>query len=395
MTTEPRRAPDTIWASTEPLTSRREYYVDFLRAVSLLVVVVFHWGFTILIFEADSLRADNPIGSTPGVWLLTWVLQVMPLFFFVGGYAHWIVWKKTVERGGGWARFVAGRLKRLLTPAAWVGGSWVAIGVVIAQFHSIGWLRDAIGLIVLPLWFLGIYSLLVLLAPLAIWAHRRWGPIVLVWLAGSAAVFDVLRFSHGQDWAGYVNFVVIWGFCHQLGLHYRLLAEAPRQVGWMLLWAGVFALTALTSFGLYPRSMVGIPGDRFSNMGPPTLAIVALLVLQVGLATLLRPWVLERLEASRRWAGFSELANRFSLTVYLFHTSGYALAVAAVYGLTRYVAPPEASAEWWLQRPLWLLAPIVFTMPIVTISARMMTRSQRARPVVPRGPERHDSERFW
>ena len=51
MTTKERRQPGTVWASTEPLTSRREHYVDFLRALSLLVVVVFHWGFTILVFE--------------------------------------------------------------------------------------------------------------------------------------------------------------------------------------------------------------------------------------------------------------------------------------------------------------------------------------------------------
>jgi hypothetical protein len=217
---------------------------------------------------------------------------------------------------------------------------------------------------------------------------------VLVWLAGSAAVFDVLRFAHDQEWAGLVNFVVIWGFCHQLGLHYRLLAEAPRQVGWMLLWAGLFALTALTSFGLYPRSMVGIPGDRFSNMGPPTLAIVALLVLQVGLAMLLRRLVLERL-GRHRWAAFNEFANRFSLPLYLFHTSGYALAVAAVYGLTRYVPPGEANAEWWLQRPLWLVLPALFTAPIIAALSRAFTRPQRARPVAPTESRRHDSERFW
>jgi hypothetical protein len=392
-TSEPRPAT-TIWDSTEPLTSQREHYVDFLRAVSLLVVVVFHWGFTILVFESDSLQADNPIGSTPGVWLLTWVFQVMPLFFFVGGYAHWIVWKKTTERGAGWAAFVGGRLRRLLVPAVGVAGTWLMISLVISGFRSIGWLSDAIGLIIMPLWFLGIYAFLVLLAPAAISAHRRWGPIVLVWLAGSAAVFDVLRFAHDQEWAGLVNFAVIWGFCHQLGLHYRLLAEAPRQVGWMLLWSGLFALSALTSFGLYPRSMVGIPGDRFSNMGPPTLAIVALLVLQVGLATLLRRPVMGRLDRSR-WAAFNELANRYSLPLYLFHTSGYALAVAAVYGLTRYVPPAEANAEWWLQRPLWLVLPALFTAPIIAALGRVLTRRRRARPAVAAETRRHDSERFW
>ena len=48
---------------------------------------------------------------------------------------------------------------------------------------------------------------------------------------------------------------------------------------------GFAGLVGLTNMGLYPRSMVGTTSaaDRFSNMGPPTLPIVALLVFQVGL----------------------------------------------------------------------------------------------------------------
>lgn len=382
-------------ATTEPITTQREIYVDFLRAFSLIVVVIFHWTFTILEFDRDVVRANNPIGSTPGAWILTWVLQVMPLFFFVGGYAHWIVWKKVAERGGGWWAFVSGRLKRLIVPALAVAVAWVVIAAVIGVFREIDWLGQAVLLIISPMWFLVVYSGLVLLAPAAIWAHKRWGPLVLVFLAGSAAVLDVLRFGNGQEWAAYVNFLVIWGLCHQMGLLYRPLVEAPRQIGWMLLWSGAFALVALTNFGLYPRSMVGVPGDRFSNMGPPTLVIVALLLLQVGLALLVRDYVIQKLRTSTRWAAFNELANRFSLPLFLFHTSGFALAVSAVYLITGYVAPPLANTEWWVQRPLWLALPAILTVPIILAFSRRLTSRQRAVPVVVSGPALQDSERFW
>jgi len=382
-------------ATTEPISTSREIYVDFLRAFSLIVVVVFHWTFTIVVFSPTSVGVNNPIGSTPGAWLLTWVLQVMPLFFFVGGYAHWIVWKKTVGRGGGWWAFVAGRLRRLILPAGAVVVVWILIALLIGIFQDIEWMRQAVQLIISPLWFLGIYSVLVLIAPTAIWAHRRWGPLVLVFLVGSAAVLDVLRFHNGYDWAGYVNFLVVWGFCHQMGLLYRPLIEAPRQVGWMFFWSGVFALVALTNFGLYPRSMVGVPGDRFSNMGPPTLVITALVLLQVGVALLLRPWVVDRLHTSRRWAGFNELANRFSLPLYLFHSSGFAAALTFVYLVAGYVPPDVANTEWWAQRLLWLVLPALFTSPILAVFARRLTPKQRAEPVVPVGPEAGNSERFW
>ena len=43
--------------------------------------------------------------------------------------------------------------------------------------------------------------------------------------------------------------------------------------------------------------------------------------------------------------------------MYLFHTSGFALAVTLVYFATGYVPPVETTAEWWWQRPLWLVLP--------------------------------------
>jgi len=390
MSEQSRAVPVTA----EPLTTQREIYVDFLRAFSLIVVVVFHWVFTILEFDADVVRANNPIGSTPGAWAITWVLQVMPLFFFVGGYAHWIVWIKVRERGGGWGDFVKGRVRRLVIPGAAVAVAWVVIAAAIGVFREIEWMGKAVLLVISPMWFLMIYTMLVLLAPLAIWAHRRWGPVVLVFLLGSAAVLDVLRFAHGQEWAGYVNFLMVWGFCHQLGLLYRPLAGASRQVAWTLFWAGMFALVALTSFGLYPRSMVGVPGDRFSNMGPPTLVIGALLLLQVGLAMLVREWVIGRLTISRRWAAVNEIANRFSLPVYLFHTSAFALAVTAVYLIFGYAPPSVANTEWWVQRPLWLLLPGLLVVPVILAFSRRAPRAKAVpHPAIPLDADQQ--ERFW
>ena len=72
----------------EPITidrSTREIYIDFLRAISLIVVVIWHWVFTVLSISETRVDANNPIGTTPGLWIATWVLQVLPLFFFVGG----------------------------------------------------------------------------------------------------------------------------------------------------------------------------------------------------------------------------------------------------------------------------------------------------------------------
>ena len=68
--------------------------------------------------------------------------------------------------------------------------------------------------------------------------------------------------------------------------------------------AGGFGAAALlVAFGPYPGSMIGLPGAGMSNMAPPTLAILAVSVGQIGLATLLRPWLLRLPGSTARWPG--------------------------------------------------------------------------------------------
>ena len=49
----------------------RDKYIDFLRAFSLLVVVAWHWVFTIVIWHDDGPHTTSPIGFTTGLWTAT------------------------------------------------------------------------------------------------------------------------------------------------------------------------------------------------------------------------------------------------------------------------------------------------------------------------------------
>jgi hypothetical protein len=194
------------------------------------------------------------------MWAITWVLQVMPVFLFIRGYTHRLAFDN-YERGTS-RRFLKRRSKRLLVPALSLVAIWIGLDFIIKATLDAAWTWPAVILLLCPLWFLVVYLLLAAIAPLAIRAHWRWGELVLVWLVGLAAVLDVLRFHHLQGWAAWLNFIAIWGFAHQLGFFYDRLVAAPKRVTWMLTWAGLFALIALTNMGFYPRSVVGVPGER-------------------------------------------------------------------------------------------------------------------------------------
>ncbi len=63
--------------------------------------------------EDGQLVRDDVLEMAAWLHPLTWVLQVMPVFFLVGGYANALSWRSARTRGetyGGWLR---ARLRRL------------------------------------------------------------------------------------------------------------------------------------------------------------------------------------------------------------------------------------------------------------------------------------------
>lgn len=364
----------------------RDRFIDFIRAFSLLVVVAWHWVFTIIIWEPDGPHASNPIGFTRGLFIATWLFQVMPLFFFVGGFAHSEAWEAAEEKGRfrstiGFAWNRAGHLAR---PALALAGAWWLLGSVAVALFELDGVPRSVRLILSPLWFIIVYLLLIVLFPLTHWLHERYGALVLVWGVGISVLVDVARFSHDVAWAGWINMVVVWATCHQLGYFWERLVAMGRRTAWGLLWGGLFGLAALVGSKIYPGSMVGVPGERFSNMAPPTICILALLLFQAGVALLIRPWVLHRLATSQRWATTSDVINRFSLPLFLFHSTGMALWAAISHFVLDSEQLRRPDLQWWLSRPIAFVMPLILTLPIIFVLGRQYVK--KPAPKVPPGP---------
>jgi hypothetical protein len=364
----------------------RDPYVDFLRALSLIIVVIWHWAFTILDWRADGPHATSPLGFTRGLWLATWLFQVMPLFFFIGGFVHLQSWQRAQDKGVRLGGFVLRRIRQLLLPAGVVLLAWIGLGTLIGTYFDLSGIGRGVKLVVSPLWFLGVYLMLIALLPISLWLHRKLGAVALVWLGGLAMVVDIIRFKGADDYTwlhtllvnagidsgveslGWLNMVLVWGLAHQAGFFYQKIVDAPRQSDWTLLWTGLFGLTGLVGSGLYPGSMVGVPGERFSNMAPPTFVIVALLVFQIGVAELLRPRM-QVLLLRPRWDWFNKRINEFSLPLYLVHTTGMALFLFLAWLIFSYdmEKPADVDLGWWLTRPIAIIGPLLCTIPVLLL----------------------------
>lgn len=349
---------------------QRDKYVDWLRALSLVVVVVWHWAFTILVWKPEGPEPTSPLGFTSGLWILTWLLQVLPLFFYVGGHVHLLSWDRARARGTGIGSFVLRRIRALALPALFLAGVWIAIGAAVTFAFRVDWMWRVVLLVLSPLWFLGVYLVLIALLPLALWLHRRYDVLTLIWLGGAALVVDVVRFRYGIGWAGWLNMIIVWGLAHQAGFFYDRIVILPRRYDVAVLWTGLFALFGLVYSGIYPGSMVGVPGDKWSNMAPPTFVIVALLVFQIGLVEVLRP-ALERVLERPGWRRVNDFINRYALPLFLFHTTGMAIALGLswwLFGTLGSTIPPDL--KWWLERPIAIVGPLICTAPVIYLFGR-------------------------
>jgi hypothetical protein len=94
--------------------------------------------------------------------------------------------------------------------------------------------------------------------------------------------------------------------------------------------------------------------------------------------------VLQRLRRPA-WARANEVVNRFALPLFLFHTTGYAIAFGLLW-LTGYRPPTHPSGIWWAERPIWLVVPLVCTIPVILLFGRQWTRRPAPRPAPPSAP---------
>ncbi|QXC59867.1 acyltransferase [Aquihabitans sp. G128] len=374
-TVVPRPAPSPagVDALVDATPASRDRVVGALRGLSIVVVVLWHWVLSITHWSrSGALTMPNPIDTVPGLWAGTWVLQIMPVFFVVGGYANLAAWDAVRSRGATWPGYARKRVDRLLKPIAAFLLVWAVLDVAIRTLRpgtpSV-WTWGRV--VFVPLWFLGAYLAVVLLAPATAWLHRRSAGGGLAGLAATVVALDLARFHLGWTAAGYANSLLVWVFAHQLGFWWR----DGRALAWSrarhaaVAATGLLALVALTASGTYSRSMVAVRGEHVSNMFPTTACIAALAVFQFGLVLLARP-ALERLLARRRvWKATVSL-NAVAMTVFTWHMTALVAAIG-IWRALGFDLLARPTGAWWAQRPIWLLLPGLVLAGLLAVFARI------------------------
>jgi peptidoglycan/LPS O-acetylase OafA/YrhL len=346
----------------------RERSIDLMRGLAICLVVLGHWFVVAVRYRNGVLSGDNALHVLDWLHPFTWLFQVMPIFFLVGGYASSASLASHRAAGGDSVGWVLRRTDRLLRPTT---ALFVVLPAATVVAVALGADKEVLGtaawLASVPLWFLLAYLAMVVLTPALVSLHRRVGlaaPVAMVVLVGVA---DLFRLVLDVPYVGESSYLFGWLAVYQLGFSWRDgRLPVGRRAALALTVGGLAALVGLTA-GPYGTSMV------VHNANPPTLALMALAATQVGVVLAVRPAANRWLRRSGPWTAVVA-ANAVILTVFLWHMTAAAIAAAVMFP-TGLMAQPALDDRMWLAwRVPWLLSCAVVLTGLVAVFAPIELR---------------------
>ena len=377
-----------IWSQASQMAAQtpaeRNRYVDFLRSVSILVVIIGHWMIATAYVVDGEMNVGHLLAGRPQLHWLTWLFQVMPIFFIVGGYSNAVSLESAKRKGVGYGGWLSARLNRLVAPLLVLVIAWAVIAIAMMLFGArpkvIQYVSQAA---LIPTWFLAIYIVVVILAPVAYAFWRRYGFASFLFFVAGAALTDVAFFEAEMRWLGWTNYFWVWLAVHHLGFAWR--DDRLGRVTKRLLFSatGFAALWLLTSQGPYPLAMVGSPDPGLSNTLPPKITLLALGIFQFGLLLSLEEPMRRALNGLRLWTA-TVLINSMIMTVYLWHITVMVIFAALLYlagGIGLGIEP--GTSDWWWSRPEWIAVLFILLLPVALLLSPLERRGRPADAKIP------------
>ena len=360
-------------------TPTRDRYPDALRAGALMVVVFGHWLATLPRLEDGRMvDAEHLLTVWAGAGVLTWVLQVVPLFVFVSAAVSTPGAVRRLEAGERQLHWWAGRALALARPTV-TYLAVLAVLATIAYFTGGRLLGPLDQSLTVHLWFLVMLLAVQAFLPLSVRADRAFGLGAVAGLLAIAVIADLLRagvsspgdlrelgtmVTSTPGGIGWVNGLAVWLLPQQLGVAWKQGRFGGLRTGLGVLFLGFAWLAGAVALG-YPVAMVGGDLDGSSNVLPPTLALVGVMWVQAG-AVLVAEGPARRLLEHRPVEHLVSLLGTLSMGLYLWHK--LAELPAAWLG-ERLGAPIDAGVPgepgFWLGRLWWVGLCIVMVAPVM------------------------------
>ncbi len=367
----------------------RNLAVDVVRVSALLTVVAGHWlKQGLYVDDSGVLMRSGLLARAEWTHPLTWLLQVMPLFFLVGGFVNARSWRHARGRGDTYGTWLSGRLSRLTRPLVPLLLLWsLAAPLSLALAPQRRWLEVGSDTSLRATWFLAVYAVVVAAVPLtdALWLRWGWRSIAAPCVA--AVVVDLAQIATGSMAVGALDVVLVWGTVHQLGYCWLDRSRSParpcsawppsqpsrrRSVWWPWpvggLDGGGVGLRAQQHLPPTPPPPAARPGPGGGGAGRRAVAAAGRCGARGG-GTAPR--------------GRAPVDDRLPVAPHRPLPAGAGSLALGGLGLHAY----PATAEWWVLRPAWLGLLVLATALVVLVLGQVETAPthvpRRRRPLAP------------
>ncbi|BDE11654.1 MULTISPECIES: acyltransferase family protein [Mycobacterium] len=292
----------------------RDRAIDVIRITALVGVVLGHTVMATSMIRGGLLVWDNLLSTSTVFQALTWVFQIMPLFFFAGTAACVQSWRP----GMNWGGWLMKRCTRLFRPVFYYLAFWAVALTALDHVAPLWVYKIVAGVSIQLLWFLGVYVLVLAAIPalsLITTPVRLAAAVATVYTM--VAVIDVVRLHwSGLAPLGYLN-LATWLIPGMFGVAYRRQLITGRAA--LGIAAALFAADiGLLTWGPYELSLVGIEGQRLANMSPPSLLLAGHAIVLSALAIAAAPAINRWAQRPRVW-WLTTIGNSGAMTLYLWH----------------------------------------------------------------------------
>lgn len=330
----------------------RDRVSDLVKATALLLVMLAH---SLAWTKLPDGSISNTLEVAPNLFMLTWVFQILPVFFFIAGNGlSSLISRPSTER-------YFSRMDRLLSPAALLLLVTFALTIALTPLHDQG-IANAAGLLPVQLtWFIGVYVCIVALTPMLAKVSRSI-PLIVMWLMAIGAI-DILRINIAES-IGWINLILVWSLFAILGIRLEEVRALPRRylaIGFVF---SVAAAAGLIIIGPYSPALISTTAVQgISNLAPPTIVLAFAGLAQICALALLWPSLDRIMRNDNRWVPVAIFATR-AMQLYLYHMLFLALGIAVMYLVGG--NPPALGLIWWLEHltvsalaigTVWFLAP--------------------------------------
>ena len=330
----------------------RDRVADLVKATALLLVMCAH---SLAWTKLPDGSMSNILDVAPHLFMLTWLFQILPLFFFIAGSGLTSLISQPTT-----ARYL-GRMDRLLTPASMLLLVTFVLTIAIGTFHKDA-ITNAAGLLPVQLtWFLGVYVCIVALTPILAKVSASI-PMIVGWLAAIGAI-DLVRINISESF-GWINLILVWALFAILGLRIKEIRALPRGYLAAGMVGCILAATGLIIVGPYSPALISTTAVQgISNLAPPTIVLAFAGMAQICALALLWPSLEHFIHKDNRWIPVAIFATR-AMQLYLYHMLFLAVGIAIIYVVGG--NPTTLGFIWWCQHiavalvaigTVWILAP--------------------------------------